>query len=178
MSKIITLSGKAEHGKDLTAMIMQDKLQDMGYDVCIIHMADYLKYIAKQFYGWDGTKDLKGRTLLQRLGTEKVRNINPNFWVNTVLEFIKVFEKDFNYFLIPDCRFTNEIETFKNEGFRTVALHIERLYYENHLTPEQRLHPSETSLDDYKFDYYIKTVSGTEYLKLEVDKFIKYIMED
>lgn len=172
---VITLSGKAENGKDLTASILKDKLSDEGYDVCIIHMADYLKYIAKQFFGWDGQKDLRGRTLLQKLGTEKVRAINPTYWVDTVLEFVKVFKNDFQYFLIPDCRFQNEIDAFKKNGFKTVSLHIERLNYENHLTPEQRKHPSETALDDYKFDYYIKTISGTEYLKTEVDKFIEFI---
>lgn len=175
MSKIITISGHAENGKDLTATILKEKLEYEGYKVCIIHMADYLKYLARQFFNWDGQKDLKGRTLLQKLGTEKVRAINPTYWVDTVFEFIKVFNSDFQYFLIPDCRFKNEINTFKQNGFDTIALHIERLNYENSLTPEQRQHPSETALDNYKFDYYIKSISGTEFLEKEVDKFIRYL---
>jgi hypothetical protein len=175
MSNIISLSGKAEHGKDLTASILKEKLESKGYEVLIIHYADLVKYLAKQYFGWDGQKDQKGRTLLQWLGTDVVRKKKPNYWVDFVKGFVELFKDKYDYVLIPDCRFPNEVELWKQDGWDITALHIERLDYENHLTPDQRNHPSETALDNYKFDYYIKTVSGTEFLEKEVDKFIEFI---
>jgi len=175
MSKIITLSAKAEHGKDLTATILKDKLEYLGKKVLIIHYADYLKYICKQYFGWDGNKDEKGRTILQQIGTEKVRTRNLNFWVELIEMFIDVFDDDFDYFLIPDTRFPNEINYLKDFGWDVISLHIERIGFENHLTPEQRLHLSEIALDNFTFDYYLKSLSGEGYLQMEVNKFVEYL---
>jgi hypothetical protein len=172
---IITISGKAEAGKDLSAQILKEKLEAKNYKTLIVHYADLVKYIAKQYFNWDGNKDEKGRTLLQWLGTDKVRKIKPNYWVDFIKSFVEVFQDDYDYFIIPDTRFSNEIDLWKQDDWDIVSLHIERLFYRNHLTPEQRLHPSETALDNYRFDYYLKTISGTEYLEKEIDKFIEYL---
>ena len=172
---IITMSGKAEHGKDFTAIILKEKLEAKGKKVLTIHYADLLKYIAKQYLDWDGSKDEKGRTLLQWLGTEKVRSYNTNYWVNFVMGIAEIFLDEYDYFLIPDTRFPNEIELWKDYGWDMCALHIERLNYENHLTPNQRLHRSETALDGFKFDYYIKTETGIDNYTKEVNKFIEYL---
>lgn len=173
--KIVCISGKAEHGKDLTATIIKEKLESKGSKVLIIRYADLLKYIAKQYFGWDGNKDEKGRTLLQYLGTEIVRTRKPEYWVNFVKEFIKLFEDEWEYILIPDSRFPNEMDCWKIDGWDITALRVIRLGYENHLTPEQRQHPSEIALDDYNFDYYLKSEDGIGNLSKEVDKFLKYL---
>lgn len=182
--KIITLSAKAEHGKDFTATLLKEKLESLGKKVLIIRYADYLKFIAHTYFlndeqrsnlksMWD--KNEITRTVWQKLGTEKVRTKNPNFWVQIVSMFIKVFENDYDYFLIPDTRFPNEVQYLKEQGFKTIALYIERLYFENKLTQEQRLHPSETALNNYKFDYYIKVATGIENVQNEVNKFVTYL---
>ena len=59
-----------------------------------VGMGDRLKYIATQYFGSDGKKDEKGRHLLQWLGTEIFRTKNPNFWTDSVLDMIEVFEGD------------------------------------------------------------------------------------
>lgn len=173
--KIITISAKAQHGKDLTASILKEKLEQQSKKVLIVHYADYLKFICKEYFGWNGVKDEKGRSLLQKIGTDKIRKIDPDFHVSIVAKLINVFANDFDYFLIPDTRFVNEIEYLKNNKFNVISLRIERLNFENNLTSEQKLHPSETALDNYKFDYYIKVESGREILEAEVDKFIKFL---
>jgi len=172
--RIITVSAKAQHGKDLAAEILQEKLKDLGYRVLIIHFADYLKFVCRTYFGWNGEKDEKGRSLLQYIGTDKIRKHASDFHVDLVIRFLLIFESDYDYVIIPDTRFPNEILK-PRLFFDVVSLHIERLNFKNDLTPEQRLHPTETALDGYKFDYYIKSPSGKEFLSQEIDKFIDFL---
>ena len=60
MKIVIGISGKAQHGKDTLAKILQQK-----YGGEITHFADLLKEQLK-LIGWDGEKDEGGRTLLQK----------------------------------------------------------------------------------------------------------------
>lgn len=174
---IITISGKAESGKDLTATLLKEELEKIGKRVLIMHYADYVKYVSAKFFGWDGQKDEKGRSILQYIGTEKARSVNPNYWVDTIIEFIKVFGDDFDYILIPDCRFPNEVFRLEAKSLEVTSIHIERLGHENCLTPEQRLHASETAMDSFMFDYSIQAKTGVENLRKEVVKFIDWEME-
>lgn len=141
----------------------------------IIHNADYLKFICKEYFGWDGNKDLKGRTILQHIGTEVVRKREPDFWINIVEEFINVFQEDFDVFIIPDCRFPNEINFLKQFNYDVLTVRVIRLNHENKLTLEQRKHPSETSLDNYNFDYEIVSKSGLDKLEKEVNKLFECV---
>lgn len=171
--KIITISGLAQHGKDTTATIFKNKLEKLGYKVLIIHYADYLKFICKQYFGWNGVKDEKGRSLLQKIGTDKIRKIDPDFHVSIVAKLINVFANDFDYFLIPDTRFPNEIEYLKNKNYDVLSIRVNRINFENGLTEEQRNHPSEIALNNYKFDRIITYENGIEYVEMAVDQFIK-----
>lgn len=175
MLMIITISGKAEHGKDSFANLLKEKLEHKGKKVLILHYADYLKFIAEKYMDWDGKKDINGRTLLQQLGTEKARNYYTDFWVNAVYNVVKLFQYDYDYFLIPDTRFPNEINFWKNKKENIKSVKIVRLGYENSLTEEQRNHPSETSLDNYKFDYLIQSSGGLDSLSIDADYFIERV---
>lgn len=156
MAKVITISGKARHGKDTTAEIIKEELELKGAKVAIIHYADYLKFVGKQYFGWNGIKDIAGRTLLQWLGTDKIRNKDNDFWVRTVHLLMRVLEDDYDYFIIPDTRFPNEMEFLKTEGWKVVTMLIKRKNFSNGLTESQLNHPSETALDNYCFDYYME----------------------
>ena len=59
------ISGKMRHGKDTCAQFIKEELERMDKRVLIIHYADYLKFILKQYFGWDGEKNEEGRKLLQ-----------------------------------------------------------------------------------------------------------------
>lgn len=171
--KVITISGYAEAGKDTVANQIKWQLQDIQFDtrVAIIHYADMLKWVCKQFYGWNGEKDEKGRALLQKVGTGIVRAKNPNFWVELVANMIDMFKEEFDFFIIPDCRFPNEADVMK-ERFDCISIRVVRPGYKNHLTEEQRHHASEISMDGYQFDYIINN-PGTEGLEENVAEFIR-----
>lgn len=167
--KTILFSGEAEYGKTTSAIILKEKLERLGKKCLIINFADYLKFICKQYFEWDGQKDVAGRKILQEVGTDIVRKKNPSFWVKAVINFIKVFEDQYDYFLIGDCRFPDEIDCFKKEGIDSLSLKIIRLNFENKLTPEQRMHPSECALNGYIFDHIVRSESGLENLSKAVD---------
>lgn len=175
---ILTLSGKAESGKDKTAELIKDELESMGYQVLVCHFADLLKYICTQYFGWDGKKDEEGRTLLQVVGTDTIRNKDNDFWVNFIKSILQFFPEEWDFVIIPDCRFPNEITSFKEDGYNCIATRIVRPNYENHLTEEQRKHPSETALDDFKFDSEIINPGTNEGLEIEVKGYINQLFED
>lgn len=154
--KIILISGKAESGKDASALAMKKVLENKGKDCAIIHYADFLKGFLKNAGLWNGVKDEVGRATLQRFGTEVVRKNKPDTWVNMMVTLLEGVSTAFDVILIPDTRFPNEIEVVKEKfGNNVIALRVKRPGYENHLTQEQRQHISEVILDDYAFDGYI-----------------------
>ena len=174
MGLVITISGKAESGKDTFANCLKEILEKEDKRVCIIHYADYLKFIAEKYFNWNGKKDKCGRSLLQTLGTDVVRNRDYDFWVTNVSSFINIFLEDFDLFLIPDCRFPNEIEFMRN-SHRTISINIKRPDHANSLTPFQRNHPSETALDNYEFDFDIPIRSGASWVYSAAEEFLKEI---
>ena len=105
--KIITISAKAKNGKDFCASLIKQKLESRGNKVLIAHYADLLKYICKTFFGWDGKKNQEGRTLLQYVGTDVIRQKNPDYWVNFIVSILNLFPNEWDYVLIPDTRFPN-----------------------------------------------------------------------
>ena len=135
--------------------MLKEALEADGYRVLITHYADLLKYVCKQFFGWDGVKDERGRSILQYVGTDVVRKQAPDFWVGFVSSILKLFYNNWDFVLIPDCRFPNEIQKLKSEGFDVTHLRVVREDFNNGLTEEQKQHPSETALDYVKPDAYI-----------------------
>lgn len=171
--KVITISGKAQAGKDTTARMLKNKLIRSGHSVLITHFADLLKFQAKTLFDWDGKKDEAGRTLLQRLGTDIVREKNPNYWADYLSEMLWIYDGQWDYVIIPDARFPNEIEAMKYE-FDCVAVNVVS-DFDNGLTDEQKNHPSETALDNYDFDYTLVNDRTEIGLCAEIDKFIENV---
>lgn len=167
--KIFCISGKAQHGKDTTANFMLEALAKKGESVLIFHYADLLKYIAKQYFGWDGVKDENGRKLLQELGTDVIRKKNPDYWVMFAVGLLRLFIDRWDYVLIPDARFPNEIDTLKEAGFDVAHVRVIRPGFDNGLTPKQQRHPSEVALDHVNPDYAVINAGTLDDLKEQVE---------
>jgi hypothetical protein len=67
-----------------------------------------------------GLKANNHRTLLQYVGSEYIRSIIPNYWVDYVKEYIA---KKPGYYLIPDVRFPNEITRLQEFKPLVVMIH-------------------------------------------------------
>ena len=149
-TKIILFSGKAECGKSSATKITKELLEALGYNVIKLSYADYVKHTAKIIFGWNGEKDDVGRQLLQWWGTDKVRKQDPNFWVDTVVRLASVIDDMFDFIIIDDVRFENEVNRWGE--YKTYAVRIERPEHTSALNKEQLEHISETALDNYSFD--------------------------
>lgn len=177
---IVCISGKARSGKDTTATMLESYILSGNKKVIIIHYADLLKYICKQFFGWNGEKDESGRSLLQRVGTDIVRAKDEDFWVSFVARFLNVFADNWDCAIIPDCRFPNEISRMKEFGDAIGAtvthLRITRNSADSALTADQRAHSSETALDEVNPDYTIDNSGDVEDLMIAIDEFVSEVL--
>ncbi len=178
MYRVVSFSGKAQHGKTSSAIILKGFLEADGKRVCLINYADLLKFYAKTYFSWDGIKNNSGRTLLQLLGTERVRIGHPDYWVDHVINFTKLFANDFDYFLVADARFPNELNRWFEEDIDITRVWVTRLNFDNGLTEEQKNHPSETSLDLYtEWDWVIQSESGLNNLEKKVNLFYSVLID-
>lgn len=167
MTNFILLSGQARHGKDTAGGYFKNELDAKGYKSVIVHYADLLKHICSTFFGWNGEKDEAGRSLLQRVGTDCVRAQHPNYWVDFIISLSTMFPEEYDYIIIPDTRFPNEISRIREAGFRVAHVRVVRKDFENELTLEQRSHASETALDKMEPDYWLYNRS-LEFLRKDV----------
>lgn len=163
--EIIGLSGYARSGKDEAAKILveefgftrvafADKLREVLYQLNPLVISDKGQNFARvqwivDNFGWDGYKksiysdDM--RQLLQRLGTEAGRQtLWDSIWIDAA--FASATEN--SKVVVTDCRFPNEAQAIKDRGGE--VWRIERLG-----VGPANSHPSETSLDNWKFDAWL-----------------------
>lgn len=87
---------------------------------------------------------LSARQLMQYFGTEIVRTMYENAWVEATVQKVQHDKPD--YAIICDCRFPNEIESVTEGGLETYTVRLLR-------NPLKGRHKSEIALD--KFDFSI-----------------------
>lgn len=157
---IILISGLARSGKDTFA-------KDFGvylnvYDdtdkrrILITHFADLLKYILREYLGWDGVKDFDGRMKLQYVG-DLCRLYNENYFVDFIKSIISMFSTKYDYILIPDARYPNEIKVLK-DAFPGSVIHVHvknKPIEEKAAKNMQYHHQSEGAIDENTADYNI-----------------------
>ena len=111
--------------------------------------------------------------MLQYVGTDVIRQKNPDYWVNFLIGIFNLFPDEWDYVLIPDTRFPNENNLMK-EYFDVTTVRVTRPNYDNGLTEEQQNHESEIALDDYKFDYQIIN-NGDASIHNEINGFVNWL---
>jgi hypothetical protein len=161
---IFLISGKAESGKDTVSNLLMKHLK-CG-DMWTMHIADNVKRVARNTFGWDNKKDERGRQLLQMIG-DGGRQYNPDIWIeyflydldNMISGNMEYGYQDFAV-TIPDVRYKNEVlkllDYCHKRDYNCVTIRVERPNHENKLTEEQRKNSSETELDDWGiWDYKI-----------------------
>lgn len=183
---IIALSGKSRVGKDTTAVILKDLL---GEDCQCIAYADYLKEIImncfglslEEVYGSLKEECIEGlpirtrsgniishnwtpRKLLQYLGTDIFRTIDPDCWLNVVKNKV-LREKQFSNYIITDSRFPNEISWVLEAG----GIHI-RIDRANKDFVGGADHVSENSLPEF--------IEGPNSFLIHNDKDLTYLSNE
>lgn len=161
--KIYLVSGKARHDKDTSAEIIKQKHELRGDKPLILHLAYPIKTYARDFFGWDGQEETKPRELLNKLGTEIIREKlgKKDFYVNRIIEDIEILSNFYNIFIISDVRFPIEIENIKKRFPSAISINVFRPNFQSEeLTKEMTKHITETALDTYdKYDYKINNIT-------------------
>lgn len=171
MSKIVLgLVGRKQSGKDSIADFL---VENHGYTQ--IAFADALRAVALganpvvtinpvmhyaealEKYGYEGAKQTLPlfREFLQNLGTEGVRAVDPDFWINLAARKIEEIP---GHVVVTDVRFQNEYDTIKRFNGHTVR--VTRPGYSD--APTQ--HESESNLDAWDTDYEIVNDSSLVFL--------------
>jgi len=171
---VILISGKARAGKTTLANQLRPLLEADGHDVTIESFANKVKECAKEFYGWDGQKDKKGRKLLQNVGRTG-REYNDNLWVEYVVSHILDYVFAPSFVLIDDWRYPNElIKMGENQEFITIPVRVIRP--DAGLTGELGLDDSETALtDEYPYEFFIYNDGSLVDLANKAKDLIDYI---
>lgn len=173
--KIYLLSGKAGNGKNKVASYIGSILKNDNKKTINLSYASYLKEYAKNILGWDGNEETKPREFLQQIGVELIKNtIDSRMLVRRIVEDIKVYSYFYDVITISDARFSEEIETIRDNFANVVVIHIHGLEDKNDLTDKEKQHATETSLDNYNnYDYDIDNSGTLEELETKVQDIIK-----
>jgi len=117
----------------------------------------------------EGMQPMTVRDLLQKLGTECMRTgLHTNTWVNALMADYKEDEEGYYpNWVITDTRFPNEAQAIKDKG--GIIIRIDRPFVK-----PINAHPSETGLDNWKFDYKIANVSDLFALKQTVETILEH----
>ena len=173
-TRIYIISGKARAGKDTTGTYIKEHFESEEKKVITLGFADYIKMYAKKISDWDGNDETKPRSLLQELGTEIIRNrIDEYFFINRMIEDIKVYSYFFDIIIITDARLSKEILSIKDNFKDVTSINIERPNLKTQLTTKEQEHITETGLDNFNdYDFIINNDGTLEDLRKKVDKLI------
>lgn len=177
---IIGLSGYAQVGKDTVANYLVEKygfvkvsfadpireaLYKLNPYVRIGDMPPTSLATAVDHMGWEEVKVFSSdtRELLQRMGTEVGREMfGKDFWVNQGL----LRAREHSNVVFADTRFRNEAEAIRANGGQ-----VWRINKPGHKPVND--HPSETALDEYRFDWHLPNYAGIEELHELVDRILQ-----
>jgi hypothetical protein len=189
---IIGLNGRMQSGKDTVATILAenfnniqrgafaDKLKESAAAALKLHR-DQLEDLKLDGYleVWQETSvpgaparitTITGREYLQYYGTEAHRNVfGDDFWVEQVLDKPVT---DGHILVVTDMRFPNEISGVLDRG--GIAVKIRRAEADN----KPILHPSEQTLPDEQFDYFLDNNGSMAELHENVFRMVDWIIEN
>ena len=171
----IAISGKVASGKTSLANEILEFKSSIGEEYHIHSFAGPIKKIAHECFSMSLDPNLKDRKLLQDIG-QKLRDIDPNVWVNAFINQIGNIDN----VICDDLRFENEANALKKAGFTLVRLDIckdhqidrlKRTYplkWKEHTNKLNNV--SETNLDDYNgFDIVVKINRELTDVSLDVE---------
>lgn len=138
----IGISGAMRSGKNTLGNFLAEELKDHGIDSQLLALADPLRealyaldpYVGDGMrlrplvdsIGWEGLKETDNgsemRRLLQHLGTDAIRVLDPAFWVRITDRRVEDIRKGGEVPIVTDVRFANEVDMITSRG--GMAIHV------------------------------------------------------
>ncbi len=173
--KIYLISGKAHSGKSSISKFIKNYYEENNKKFIITEYSKYIKLFAKEFYNWDFNNENKPRTFLQNLGLFIRKDLNmPHFFINRMLEDLKIYEKFLDGIIISDVRYKDEIAIIKKNYNNVISINVKSPFEQSTLNEKEKNHESEHDLDNYQdFDYVIVNNKDIKYLKDSIAKIVK-----
>lgn len=169
--KIFLVGGKAGSGKGEVAKLIKEYYIYKLENCVITEYSKYLKLFAKELTDWDGNPNTKPRKYLQELG-DKIRKLDNKFFINKMIDDLKVYEELVENVVVSDVRFPEEIEDIKLNYDNVHAIYVENQFGASKLTLEEQTHRTETALENYNEFDYILVNDTLESLKEKVFKYL------
>jgi len=185
----VSLTGKANSGKNLTAEMLAELLEAEGFrQPCFMAFADPIKEMAKiafpdipdewlygssthrnQIIPWafKGVDPLTVRQLLIDIGNDFGRKYNPNIWIDNFGSRFRDVEGE--VVIVSDGRFRNEFDYLKGLGFYQV-----RILRSSHTKINDVSETDQDGILDSEFDFIIDN-NGT---KEDLERQVKIIADD
>ncbi|MFF7990325.1 hypothetical protein ACFZDG_11105 [Kitasatospora xanthocidica] len=183
----IALLGRARSGKDTVAarlveryaytrVAFADPLRAVGLaaDPIVSAEAAHFGYVpvrlseAVERHGWEKAKTIlpEVRRTLQNFG-QAVRDVDPDFWLNLMLERLDVAASWNLPVVVTDTRYVNEATALQARGFTLVRI----------VRPGAgtREHVSETELDSFPADVTVANVGSVADLHTQADRLVQSV---
>ena len=173
--KVYMIAGKAGAGKNTTANYIKEYYESIGKKTIITEMSKYLKLYAEEIVDWDRRRETKPRTFLQSVG-DFVRKeaFTDTFFIDRILEDMKVYEKFADIVIIADVRYPMEIKAIENK-YDSISIEVINEFSEYDLKPNEKNHASENALNSYKEFNYIIHNKTFENLKEDAINIVKEV---
>jgi hypothetical protein len=142
----IAIGGRMQAGKTTCAEYLAAR-----YGYTRYALADPIKEIARQEFGWDGAKDDRGRRLLQQLGSAG-RAYEPRVWLRRFEDWFS--SHSHRPVVVDDLRLVDEAAFFKRRGFLTILV-VRPGHSAPDGDPSLCEHPTETEIDSAPLDLVI-----------------------
>ncbi len=169
--RIFVVAGKAESGKGEVSRLIKEYYTYKMQETTITEYSKYLKGFAMELTDWDGNPNSKPRAFLQELG-DKIRRYDNKFFINRMLEDLKLYEDFVDNVVVDGARFPEEIDDIKANFPEVYSIYVENQHGYSKLTIAEQAHITETALEGYtNFDY----VLANDKLEVLKEKVFKYL---
>ena len=109
-------------GLDPAAVQGDDRAKDAATSYRLADMPFWCKRCASADDVGDGNRTLTVREMLQLLGTEVFRRIDPAVWVKALFRRLDRFHRSLDLAVVDDVRFADEAAAIRNRGGKVVSL--------------------------------------------------------
>jgi hypothetical protein len=124
-------------------------------------------------HNWYENKNNITRLILQIVGTDVVRRIQPHYWIEQTIAKIAEHKRH-SWATVSDWRFPNEFELVDKAFPHAVSVRV----VNNRKDDRSDTHISETALDDFTFQHTIKNNGSLEELKSQVQDLVYNLVEE